>query len=72
MVMAPPVDIHDLLREVVERDGSDLHLKVGEPPIFRIYGKLQRTDYPVLDAESLKEMVYSILTPEQIKRFEER
>lgn len=70
--MAPPVDIHDLLREVVERDGSDLHLKVGEPPIFRIYGKLQRTDYPVLDAESLKEMVYSILTPEQIKRFEER
>lgn len=72
MMASYPVDMATLLKEVVERDGSDLHLKVGEPPIFRIYGKLTRSEYPPLTPEVAKELIYSILTPEQIKRFEEQ
>ncbi|MDQ3520115.1 MAG: type IV pilus twitching motility protein PilT [Gemmatimonadota bacterium] len=31
-----------LLRQLVERSASDLHLRVGQPPIFRIHGEIQR------------------------------
>ncbi len=34
------LDIDDCLRYVVERDGSDLHLKVGAPPVIRLHGEL--------------------------------
>jgi twitching motility protein PilT len=33
-------DVHHALRELVARDGSDLHLKVGSAPLFRIHGEL--------------------------------
>jgi len=32
--------LHELLRETIERDGSDLHIKVGSPPVIRIHGSL--------------------------------
>src|SRR5215212_633084 len=44
-------DIDAALRYVVERDGSDLHIKVASPPMARIHGALQ----PVDDSESLSE-----------------
>ncbi len=34
------MNIDDLLRVVVEREASDLHLKTGSPPVLRIHGKL--------------------------------
>jgi twitching motility protein PilT len=33
-------DVHAALRELVARDGSDLHLKVGSPPLYRVQGML--------------------------------
>ncbi|HEX7099047.1 MAG TPA: PilT/PilU family type 4a pilus ATPase [Acidimicrobiia bacterium] len=39
-----PIAIDDLLRRVVERNASDLHLKVGSPPVIRVDGELQRLD----------------------------
>ena len=42
--------IDDLLRELVAREGSDLHMRVGEPPVFRVHGKLERTEFPVIQA----------------------
>lgn len=44
--------IDTLLRELVARDASDLHLKAGQPPIMRIRGDLVRSDHP---AESISE-----------------
>lgn len=65
-------DIHvdDLLRLVVERGASDLHLGVGVPPILRIDGQLQPTNYEKLGAQDTQRMIYDILTDEQIQRFE--
>ena len=37
-------DVERALRELVERDGSDLHLKVGARPLFRVYGELVDDD----------------------------
>ena len=31
-------ELAELLKLLVEREGSDLHLRVGEPPILRIHG----------------------------------
>ncbi len=38
------VQIDDLLRRVVEAGASDLHLKVGSPPVIRSDGELRRMD----------------------------
>jgi twitching motility protein PilT len=62
--------IDDLLRMVVQRDASDLHLRAGEPPILRIHGDLRRTDLPRLTAEDVKNLLYAILNEERRQRFE--
>lgn len=63
------MNIDGLLTELVSKEGSDLHLRVGEPPVFRIHGKLTRMDYPKI--ESVEEVVYPILSEERRKRFEQ-
>ncbi|MBA3725074.1 MAG: type IV pili twitching motility protein PilT, partial [Armatimonadetes bacterium] len=45
------LSIDDLLRELVGRDASDLHIKAGLPPVMRVHGTLIRTDYPALTEE---------------------
>ncbi len=65
-------DIQLLLRELVEMQGSDLHLSVGSQPHFRIDEMLVPAKYDKLTQEDTKDLAYSILTPEQIKRFEEK
>src|SRR5918996_2182111 len=61
----------DLLRTLVERDGSDLHIATDTPPQIRVHGHLQRLSLPVLQAAETKQLVYSVLTDSQKKRFEE-
>lgn len=63
--------VADLLRIVGERGASDLHLTVGSKPTIRVDGKLIRLeDTPVLNSQSVRELVYSILTDGQRDRFE--
>ena len=61
----------DLLRTVLEKGGSDLHLAANSPPLIRIDGDLRPTDLPILQASDTKQLAYSILTDAQKKRFEE-
>ncbi|MCS7308809.1 MAG: type IV pilus twitching motility protein PilT [Armatimonadota bacterium] len=63
--------LDDLLRMVVQRDASDLHLRAGEPPILRIHGDLKRTDLPRLTAEDVQNLMYAILNEERRRRFEQ-
>ncbi len=63
------VDLDTLLQELAEKGGSDLHLKVGEPPIYRIDGKLVRSEYPVLKPEDTRDLIFPIMTDAQKKRF---
>jgi len=61
----------ELLRILVERKGSDLHLIVGLHPAIRIHGKLvPLEDKARLTPESAKELIYSVLTPHQKNCFE--
>jgi twitching motility protein PilT len=54
-----------------EQGASDLHLSTGNPPILRIRGELHRVDYPPLENDSLKAMLYEIAPEYKIKHFEE-
>jgi len=56
-----------LLRTMVERGASDLHLRCGEPPIIRLHGEMTRMDGATLDAPTVDQMVRSIM-PERNRR----
>lgn len=64
------VHIDDLLRIVVEKGGSDLHVAVGIPPVIRVDGQLLPTNYERVDPQTSQRLIYDILTDEQIQRFE--
>jgi twitching motility protein PilT len=64
------VTVEELLQQLVERGGSDLHVTAGAPPKIRIDGKLISTEHNVLDPETSQRLVYSILDSEQVARFE--
>ena len=64
------VHIDELLRLVVEKRGSDLHLASGVPPVMRIDGQLYATNFDVLSDFEVQRMIYAILTDEQIRVFE--
>src|SRR5216684_3684807 len=61
----------DLLRTVVEMDGSDLHIATNTPPQIRVNGHLRRLDLPELSPSETKQLIYTVLTDAQKKRFEE-
>ena len=62
--------IDDLLRLMVKRNASDLHISAGASIQLRIDEKLVPVDNNVLSAEESKELSYSLLSEEQIKKFE--
>ncbi len=57
----------DLLRGLVAAGGSDLHLRVGQPPIHRVSGGLARLDQPGLTADRIDGMLAGI-QPEGTRR----
>jgi twitching motility protein PilT len=65
------ITIDELLHMVVERSGSDLHVKADSPPLVRIYGDLFPLDHPPFSMEEAKALSYSVLSPEQIAQFEQ-
>ena len=59
------------LAALIERDGSDLHLKVGRPPTIRLSGDLVGLDYPALQAEDLSALAEQIMPPRYLKEFQQ-
>ncbi|MEO0122934.1 MAG: type IV pilus twitching motility protein PilT [candidate division WOR-3 bacterium] len=66
----PNIEIDVLLEELVLREGSDLHLRVGEPPIYRVAGELQRSDNPPVTKEDMESLIYGLMKPAQREIFE--
>ena len=64
------VSMKELIEALTQRGGSDLHIAAGTPPKLRINGKLQNTEYDPSTPEETKSLIYSILTSEQIAKFE--
>ena len=60
-----------LLRTIVEMNASDLHLRCGEPPIVRLHGEMKRLDQPMLDPETVEQMLRSIMPERNRHEFTE-
>jgi twitching motility protein PilT len=61
----------ELLKTLVENNGSDLHVTTNTPPQIRVHGHLRPLDLPSLGPAETKALAYSVLTDAQKKRFEE-
>ena len=62
--------IEQLLREMVNRKASDLHLRVGVPPVYRINGALQRLFDVRIDSAMMDSFLDDIMNRDQKQRFE--
>jgi len=60
-----------VLQRMVQANASDLHLKVGRPPVLRVNGDLTSIDMAPLRPEDLKTLAEQIMTPKQVKEFAE-
>jgi twitching motility protein PilT len=58
-----------VLQRMIQQNASDLHLKVGRPPVLRVNGDLTLLDQPPLRPEDLKSLAEQIMTPRQVKEF---
>jgi twitching motility protein PilT len=74
-IPAPPnaaaFNFKAVLQRMIQQNASDLHLKVGRPPVLRINGDLSTLDVPPLRPEDLKVLAEQIMTPKQVKEFAE-
>lgn len=61
-----------LFRFMKQRNGSDLHISVGEVPRVRIYGALHPVDgIEPLSLRNVEELIKELIRPEQWNKFEE-
>jgi len=63
------VNINTLLKVMVEKETSDLHLKAGSQPTLRINGELVSVDVPPLSVSEMEDMVATILNEKQVEEF---
>ncbi len=64
-------NLHQLLKELIDAGGSDLHITTNSPPQIRVDGKLQPMSMPALTPVETKQLCYSVLTEAQKHKFEE-
>ena len=65
------IDLDDLLKTLVDRGGSDLHLTSGIPPAIRVSGEMEYLDeFPKLVPDELQKLLYAIMTQKQREEFE--
>ncbi|MDQ3517612.1 MAG: type IV pilus twitching motility protein PilT, partial [Gemmatimonadota bacterium] len=67
----PAFNFKAVLQQMVQLNASDVHLKVGRPPVLRVNGDLQTLEMPGLRPEDLKQLAEQIMTPRQVKEFTE-
>jgi twitching motility protein PilT len=64
--------ISDLLQLVVSEGSSDLHIRVGTPPVIRLHGILHRVEGPPLKTEDTEELMRAITSEDHIQQVRER
>lgn len=63
-------NLQQLLRAMVEKGASDMHITAGSPPVLRIDGSIVPLKLPPLTKNDTKQLCYEMLTEEQRAKFE--
>ena len=66
--MSITVAMDDLLQIMVDEGGSDLHIRVGVPPVIRLHGKLVQLDMPALLPEDTETLMKSITSEAHLQK----
>ena len=64
------VNLHQLLRAMIEKGASDMHITTGSPPLLRIDGAIIPLKLQPLSPVDTRQLCYSVLTEEQKIQFE--
>lgn len=64
------VNLHQLLRAMIEKGASDMHITTGAPPLLRVDGNVVPLKLDPLTPIETKQLCYSVLTEEQKIEFE--
>jgi len=62
--------MRDLLKLLVEKEGSDLFITVGFPPAIKVHGKITPVSKTELTAENTKALAYAVMNDKQLKEYE--
>lgn len=69
--MALEYMIEDLMEQLVEMGGSDMHIQAGAPVYFRVSGKLEPINEEVLTPQESQKLIFSMLNNSQRKELEQ-
>src|ERR1700722_13788803 len=64
-------EVNKLFRTVMKLEASDLHLKVGQPPMMRLRGDIRRMEMRPLTQEDMERLLYSVITERHRKILDE-
>lgn len=62
--------VNKFFRALVRLKGSDLHMKVGNPPIVRVHGTLKPLDHPPIETEEMVDLLFPMMNDRTRKIFE--
>ena len=66
------MDLAEFAKVAAERRASDIFIKADAPPAVRVDGRVTPLEFPPLTGDEVRQLAYSIMTNEQIGRFERR
>ena len=66
------MNLKALLKFVVEKNGTDLFLNVGAPPMVKLMGSMKPVGQTALSAENIHEIIQTLLSPEKLEEFEKK
>ncbi len=62
--------MRDLLKLMIEKEGSDLFITVGFPPAIKVHGKISPVSKTELTPENTKALAYAVMNDKQLKEYE--
>ena len=65
------LEVDKIFRALVKLEGSDLHLKVGQPPMVRVGGELKALNRPPIDNEEMVRLLVPMMDERNLLIFEE-
>jgi twitching motility protein PilT len=63
--------INDILRNAVNMKASDVHITVGQPPLFRIHTVVTPSDFPIVTPEGSMRIAHELIDEKRWTHFEE-
>src|SRR5437899_1522978 len=63
--------VNKLFRMVMKHEGSDLHLKVGLPPMMRLRNAIRQMQMEAINADEMERLLFPIMSPRSRKLLED-